>query len=501
MSALIILDNTYSVPPNVAGIFGLDSFAELIIRKRSLRQRLSDLSRQLGWDDVVVIDGGALRGNVSHRIERLQRSGGRVIYIPSYVHLAAPDADVKLFLEKLSYAMQSVLVRDGRSQADWLTSQGAAPQIHVLRDQELQTFLSSSQSETRQAELLQMQPNLADMTSDVALLDLRSTEEFLHAVTSTFDARHFNRVSSQDRYTITKFSTNVEKLKQEYDYYSLLPARMRRFFIEPFDFQTTEQGASYRMERLLIPDFALQWLHNSVRTADFEQFVRHIFYFLGERGVRRSTPEEARSAADLLYVDKVVDRVRQLQQQDGFKGISAQAELAFQGVQSLLERYLGMYRKLAPQRSYDQCSIIHGDLCFSNILYNGALATLKLIDPRGAIKTSDLYADPFYDLAKLSHSIEGRYDYINAGQYSIELDTEGKPSLKVQAPPRNREVEIFRNHCKHYGASPRLIRLYEASLFISMTPLHIESPLKVLAFLLNAHQILQGVEDETLWSN
>jgi hypothetical protein len=32
-----------------------------------------------------------------------------------------------------------------------------------------------------------------------------------------------------------------------------------------------------------------------------------------------------------------------------------------------------------------------------------------------------------------------------------------------------------------------------------MTPLHIDAPLKVLAFLLNAHDILDLVEDDMAW--
>ena len=39
-----------------------------------------------------------------------------------------------------------------------------------------------------------------------------------------------------------------------------------------------------------------------------------------------------------------------------------------------------------------------------------------------------------------------------------------------------------------------LVRIYEASLFLSMLPLHIDYPQKVFGFLLNAINILKEIE-------
>ena len=36
----------------------------------------------------------------------------------------------------------------------------------------------------------------------------------------------------------------------------------------------------------------------------------------------------------------------------------------------------------------------------------------------------DLYVSPFYDLAKLSHSVVGNYDFINYGLYRVEIDAD-----------------------------------------------------------------------------
>ena len=64
-------------------------------------------------------------------------------------------------------------------------------------------------------------------------------------------------------------------------------------------------------------------------------------------------------------------------------------------------------------------SIIHGDFCFSNILYNGK--GFKFVDPRGSFGgLKGIYGDPRYDYAKLLHSVEGRYEHIIHDAFSVK---------------------------------------------------------------------------------
>ena len=56
--------------------------------------------------------------------------------------------------------------------------------------------------------------------------------------------------------------------------------------------------------------------------------------------------------------------------------------------------------------------------------------------------------------------------------------------------------ELFKKHVEANGYDYRTVRLYEASLFISMLPLHIDYPHKVLGFILNAWGILEELEND-----
>ena len=135
----------------------------------------------------------------------------------------------------------------------------------------------------------------------------------------------------------------------------------------------------------------------------------------------------------------------------------------------------------------------HGDLCFSNILYSKEANVLKLIDPKGALKEEELYTDLYYDLAKLSHSICGCYDFFNTGLYQISMDRDMKLSLSIDANPEP-YMEIFGEYLKNNGFDMALVRLYEASLFLSMLPYHMDQPGKVFGFIMNAIRILKEVE-------
>ena len=77
--------------------------------------------------------------------------------------------------------------------------------------------------------------------------------------------------------------------------------------------------------------------------------------------------------------------------------------------------------------------------------------------------------------------------------YTISLDHDLRFNLEISF--NNAEyISIFRDFCQNNGFDYLLVRLYEVSLFLSMLPLHMDNPLKVLGFVLNGVKILEEVE-------
>ena len=130
--------------------------------------------------------------------------------------------------------------------------------------------------------------------------------------------------------------------------------------------------------------------------------------------------------------------------------------------------------------SQDNC-IIHGDLCFSNILYSVESGVFKFIDPRGKWGQQNMAGDIKYDLTKLRHSIIGRYDFIINKLYSIEFQ-KNKINMSIFSGKIHEEIGNYFDEelKKHWDLN--YIKLIEGLLFISMLPLHNDDLERQLAF-------------------
>ena len=137
-------------------------------------------------------------------------------------------------------------------------------------------------------------------------------------------------------------------------------------------------------------------------------------------------------------------------------------------------------REIIPEYLYnvDEFSIIHGDLCFSNILVDSNLSFIKVVDPRGKFGAFDIYGDPKYELGKLFHSVDGKYDYIIKDLFEVIYEPKNA-EITYTISERKMDfnlyevfIEAFKNEI---GNDLKKIELIEALLFLSMIPLHNEN--------------------------
>lgn len=327
-----------------------------------------------------------------------------------------------------------------------------------------------------------------------AFMDLSVRANFLTFITGGFDARFFNALAG-DEYTVTKRSTKKEKIKAEYEFYHLLPDTMKMWFVMPYDYKEDEAGASYTMERFHMTDIAIRFVHGAVGVDELCDILDKLFYFIKSRTTKSVSRTEGQKIAEELYISKLESRMEELKQYKEYEQFDRMIAMGtdYTGIEAVVSHYKALYEKLASVRSYETLAVGHGDLCFSNILYSKEAEILKLIDPKGALKEEELYTDPYYDLAKMSHSICGCYDFFNSGLYQISIKRDLQLELSVDVD-ETAYVEVFKQYLKENGFDYALIRLYEAGLFLSMLPYHMDQPGKVFGFLLNAIKILYEVE-------
>ncbi|HDW1595385.1 TPA: capsular biosynthesis protein, partial [Escherichia coli] len=141
-------------------------------------------------------------------------------------------------------------------------------------------------------------------------------------------------------------------------------------------------------------------------------------------------------------------------------------------------------------------TIMHGDLCFSNIIFNFRTGRIQVFDPRGLNHSGEIsiYGDFRYDIAKLSHSILGLYDWIIAGYYIINKKNKTH-SIEFKINIDNKLFEIqstFVSIIKEkYSISEKSLYAMQIHLFLSMLPLHSDDKKRQDALFANAFRLYE----------
>ena len=326
------------------------------------------------------------------------------------------------------------------------------------------------------------------------VMDIGNVSNFILCISGNFDSRFFNSVSG-DQFIVEKKSSNRKKIKSEYTFYQLVPEDMKYWFVMPFDYRETPEYASYKMERLHMTDLAIKWVHGSMDPEEFGELMDRYFYFFRSRHSKDCSAEQYAAGTDGLFVEKVHSRIAELKGKKEFEPINRLLELHCDTrIDALVEKYFRLKEKIEKKLTFEKKLVIgHGDPCFANALYSKATKTLKFIDPKGALTEEQLWTNAYYDIAKLSHSVCGNYDFFNNNLYEIRIGRDFSYELEIQSGNQD-YVEIFRRKAEENGYDYWAVRIYEVSLFLSMLPLHIDNPHKVFGFILNAKQIMEEIE-------
>ena len=463
-------------------ITGNKTFGETILKRKTLKMRvLEEVEKESFVAAVYSYSSKEEQTEVLKQLKSLPKEFA-VIHMRSSFGIRNREA-FKILLEKTQFVQQTMCVKENEKTALFLCKS-------------ISDYLEYVMEYNKEGIVDVAGLRNADVIQTDCLVDLGEVNNFLQYITSGFDARFFNALESDD-FTVTKSSTNKKKIKSEYEYYYLLPETMKMWFVMPFDYKEGKEKASYTMERVHTTDIAIRFVHGAVELEEFEDILKRLFYFVKTRATKEVTKEQYEKEADKLYVGKVLERMKMLKENPYYQVFESNIKngTKYQSIDEIIERYQKLYEKVKLRdQSKSFLAVGHGDLCFSNILYHKETSLIKLIDPKGALKEDELYAHPYYDLAKLSHSICGRYDFFNNGLYEIKLVQDMKLELELDFD-NSEYVKIFKRFLEENGFDYVTVRLYEASLFLSMLPLHMDNVQKTFGFLLNGMNILDEVEE------
>lgn len=276
---------------------------------------------------------------------------------------------------------------------------------------------------------------------------------------NTYATRPFNIIVDNGK-TLTKKSLDKNKIDREYAFYHLLSNKIQRFLVEPTRLSFDGQYAEYTMKKINGPNAGELYSIGMMTISDFSLLINTVLDFkaqcLKTYGVRSCSENDSIS----LVVYKTKQRI----------GSDTENN-------KLLDRVEKAFQFYKHERRSWNMVVSHGDLCLSNMMLDIKEGEFKFIDPRGASTSDELYMDEYYDLAKLSQSILGKYEGI---VYGVSVDNEFGE-------------EVFVNFLRDQDISLNLLRVYEASLFLSMIPLHHNKPANVAQFLDKCKHILSEI--------
>lgn len=298
-----------------------------------------------------------------------------------------------------------------------------------------------------------------------------------------FVTRAYNSIRlNSDKGTITKISKDP-RLQDEYKFYSNIPKNIKLYYPELISF--TEQDKEYNLELEYFPFQNIgQILFKNDSTEVWTNICLMLKYILSEFSkVKYSyySGDQVENFRHEMFIEKTEKEYNSLKK--NFKwfadftkhsqiSINSQIYWNFDLIWPEIKEYI--FENLI---SKDPMTFMHGDMCFSNMLCGldpNNNCVIKLIDPRGAFGVNGNHGDQFYDLAKLLHSVDGRYEEIIYDKFIISEPSEKAVAIAFNS---NNADQIHRLMKKHlFDEKDYLkIKIIEGLIFVGMCARHYDS--------------------------
>jgi len=219
---------------------------------------------------------------------------------------------------------------------------------------------------------------LAKQWNDVGHLEnYFSTKQFL------LKARYFNSLQFDDfAKIVTKKSENKEKLINEINWYKKIPKDVSKLIPKILDSDVSD-SPYIKLEYIKYPTLADIWLYSNFSSDFWIKIIDDLFEIVNKFNTYYDdvTIQEYKS----IYFEKTIQRIDELiKSNDLFKEIFHKNFILINGKEFKNWPLIEDEIKLKINDLYkkeDNC-LIHGDLCFSNILYDSKNKNFKLIEIR-----------------------------------------------------------------------------------------------------------------------
>ncbi len=335
---------------------------------------------------------------------------------------------------------------------------------------------------------------------DVAhqFIQLDHPSEVLQLFASNFQIRSFNAIASEGYYFVKK-SKNKAKIKAEYNFLSNVPAELRFYYPQVGNYLEHDDYSMYQIEKIFNSDVSKYLLCGAFSESFVRKLLNAIHLYLQACPVQKVSGTEYEDSVRKHVLAKTRQRMEQIRQlpivetldfvckSRGHVSINQFAETLYTAIEDDIQKVKSPFLRYS-----------HGDMCFSNMLFSHHHGTLKFIDPKGYNESiNECFIPPVYDLAKLSHSMNGLYDLLIYDTFHSVFDASQEVHNEFYFPSEkcNEMSKGFRKFLALQKVSYSQVRLYEASLFLSMLPLHADNAKRQIG------QLIQGISAFSAYKN
>jgi len=312
-------------------------------------------------------------------------------------------------------------------------------------------------------------------------IDCGHEVNYTQAKAKLLSSRSFNSLSVEMISGILqKKSTNIQKFIDETKYVDMLPADLKIFFPRVIEeLKTDKTHASIKMDYFSYPNISEIQLYRDIEEVQWHR-IFDAFEFVLKKFTTYKTKIDKKAYLDFHLgktLKREADNEKWIKENDldlFLKDGVVINDLPCSSFKTLLPQTEAAIERLFNENDF---SVMHGDFCFNNILYDAYSGTIRLIDPRGSFGENlpGIYVDIKYDLAKLLHSSVYSYDYIVNDLFKFEAsDNKVKYSFNLR-PNHELLTSLSFDLVKKLGFSPEQISFLVLLLFISMCPLHNDS--------------------------
>ena len=312
--------------------------------------------------------------------------------------------------------------------------------------------------------------------------DVGHLENYFSTKQFVLKTRYFNSLQFDDLgENVVKTSKNNAKLINEINWYKNIPEEILELVPKVID-SDVSNNPFIKIEYIKYPTLSELWLYSDFTSYFWKKIIHDLLDIIQtfKKHKENVTEQEYYS----IYFQKTVDRINELIKNNKiFKEVFDKEYISINGKK--LKNWPLIRDKIEQkiERIYnkdDNC-LIHGDLYFSNILYDSESSKYKLIDPRGQWGNG-MSGDIKYDIAKIRHSIVGGFDTITNGLYTVTYEKTNGIGINVFEPENYQIIckELDTEIKKYWDLDE--IKMIEGLLFISMLPLHEDNFERQLAF-------------------